>query len=64
MLTYRALPDHGRANAAVLDRLGLARWIRDPADLATALSSAHKPATTAQPAEDPIPLLEKLLDRA
>ncbi|WP_328617166.1 hypothetical protein OHS18_13025 [Amycolatopsis sp. NBC_00355] len=64
VLTYRALPGHGRANAAVLDRLGLARWVRDPADLPAALSCEHEPATTAQPAEDPIPLLEKLLDRA
>jgi UDP-N-acetylglucosamine:LPS N-acetylglucosamine transferase len=64
VLTYRCLPGHGRANAAVLDRLGLARWIRDPGDLAAALASGERPPATAQPAEDPIPLLEKLLDHA
>ncbi len=64
VLTYRCLPGHGRANTAVLDRLGLARWVRDPADLAAALASDDRPSSVAQPAEDPIPLLEKLLDRA
>jgi UDP-N-acetylglucosamine:LPS N-acetylglucosamine transferase len=64
VLTYRCLPGHGRANAAVLDRLGLARWVRDPAALPAALASGARPPAGAQPAEDPIPLLEKLLDRA
>ncbi|MFG1643258.1 hypothetical protein ACGFMK_23440 [Amycolatopsis sp. NPDC049252] len=64
VLTYRCLPGHGRANAAVLDRLGLARWVRDPGDLAAALAAGERPPATAQPAEDPLPLLEKLLDRA
>jgi UDP-N-acetylglucosamine:LPS N-acetylglucosamine transferase len=63
VLTYRCLPGHGRANAAVLNRLGLARWVRDPATLPAALASGDRPPTTAQPAEDPSPLLEKLLDR-
>jgi UDP-N-acetylglucosamine:LPS N-acetylglucosamine transferase len=63
VLTYRCLPGHGRANAVVLDRLGLARWVRDPGALPAALDSGDHPSPTAQPAEDPIPLLEKLLDR-
>ncbi|WIV59217.1 MGDG synthase family glycosyltransferase [Amycolatopsis nalaikhensis] len=64
VLTYRCLPGHGRANAAVLDRLGLARWVHDLADLPAALASSDRPPASAQPAEDPVPLLEKLLDLA
>lgn len=63
VLTYRCLPGHGRANAAVLDRLGLARWVRTPGELADTLTRGGRPADTAVPAEDPVPLLEKLLDR-
>lgn len=63
VLTYRCLPGHGRANAAVLDRLGLARWVRTPGELAGALTSDGRPADTASPAEAPVPLLEKLLAR-
>lgn len=63
VLTYRCLPGHGRANAAVLDQLGLARWVRTPDELTDALTDRGRPADVAQPAEDPVPLLEKLLDR-
>lgn len=36
-LTYRPIPGHGRANAAVLDAAGLAPWVRNPAELRTAM---------------------------
>jgi UDP-N-acetylglucosamine:LPS N-acetylglucosamine transferase len=36
-VTYRPIPGHGRANAAVLERAGLAPWARDAADLAVLL---------------------------
>ncbi len=37
MVTHRPIPGHGRANAAVLHRAGLAPWADTPAELATAL---------------------------
>jgi processive 1,2-diacylglycerol beta-glucosyltransferase len=33
-VTYRPIPGHGRANAAVMHDAGLAPWARDPVDLA------------------------------
>jgi processive 1,2-diacylglycerol beta-glucosyltransferase len=36
-VTYRPIPGHGRANAAVLDRSGLAPWAHSPAQLADAV---------------------------
>jgi UDP-N-acetylglucosamine:LPS N-acetylglucosamine transferase len=36
-VTYRAIPGHGRANAAVLHEAGLAPWARDRRELAVAL---------------------------
>jgi hypothetical protein len=36
-VTYRAIPGHGRANAAVLHDAGLARWATTPAELSAAL---------------------------
>jgi hypothetical protein len=33
-VTYRPIPGHGRANAAVLDAAGLAPWAHDRAGLA------------------------------
>ena len=63
VLTYRCLPGHGRANAAVLDRIGLVPWIRSPRELPAALSATRAgTADTALPAENPVPLLEKLLE--
>jgi UDP-N-acetylglucosamine:LPS N-acetylglucosamine transferase len=64
VVTYRCLPGHGRANAGVLDRIGMVPWIRSAGDLAATLAAARPPADTTLPAEDPIPLLEKLLDVA
>ncbi|MCP2167610.1 glycosyltransferase [Goodfellowiella coeruleoviolacea] len=64
VITYRCLPGHGRANAAVLDRTGLVRWVRTPSTLAHALTSAfsvggvvdgHGSATT-----DPAELIQRL----
>ncbi|WP_103343834.1 hypothetical protein [Amycolatopsis sp. CA-126428] len=65
VLTYRCLPGHGRANATVLDRIGLVPWILNRRDLSAALSAARPGiAETVLPAEDPVPLLEKLLETA
>jgi UDP-N-acetylglucosamine:LPS N-acetylglucosamine transferase len=36
-VTYRPIPGHGRANAGVLDRAGLAPWARSRTELAAAL---------------------------
>jgi UDP-N-acetylglucosamine:LPS N-acetylglucosamine transferase len=38
VVTYRCLPGHGTTNAAALHDAGLARWIRDPAQLAGVLA--------------------------
>src|SRR5437763_1110282 len=62
VFTYRCLPGHGRANAAVLDRIGLVPWIRSRAGLAAALATTQRPGDAAVPAQDPVPLLEKLLE--
>ncbi|MEO6088351.1 MAG: hypothetical protein ABIQ18_35085 [Umezawaea sp.] len=64
VFTYRCLPGHGRANADVLDRIGVVPWVRSAGDLPAALPAARPPAVAALPAADPIPLLEKLLDVA
>ena len=37
VVTYRPIPGHGRANAAVLHRSGQAPWARSPDELARAL---------------------------
>lgn len=40
VLTYRCLPGHGRANAAVLDAVGMVPWVRRQEDLGPALARA------------------------
>jgi processive 1,2-diacylglycerol beta-glucosyltransferase len=52
-LTCRAIPGHGRANADLLDRAGLAPWVRDPADLAGALHRQIAGGRRPSPAGDP-----------
>ena len=49
-VTYLPVPGHGRANARVLDRAGLAPWPRTPAELVDALD-----ATLARPRVAPSP---------
>jgi UDP-N-acetylglucosamine:LPS N-acetylglucosamine transferase len=39
-ITYRPIAGHGRANAAILDRAGIAPWPRTPAALAAAVEDA------------------------
>ncbi|WP_410675440.1 hypothetical protein [Amycolatopsis sp. cmx-4-68] len=63
VLTYRCLPGHGRANAAVLDRIGLVPWLRTRDALGRALTAAG-PTTAPVPAADTLPLLEKLVETA
>ena len=43
-ITYRPIPGHGRANAGVLDRAGVAPWARDATGLAPAIDDvlAHR----------------------
>ncbi|MEV6900270.1 glycosyltransferase [Amycolatopsis sp. NPDC051372] len=43
VLTYRCLPGHGRANAAVLDQAGTVPWVRSPDALGAALHAALQP---------------------
>ncbi|GAB1644128.1 galactosyldiacylglycerol synthase [Krasilnikovia sp. MM14-A1259] len=40
VVSYRCLPGHGVANAAVLEELGLSLWPRNPRDLTAALAAA------------------------
>jgi glycosyltransferase involved in cell wall biosynthesis len=44
VLSYRCLPGHGSANAAVLERLGLAVWPRTPSELTATLAAGPRPA--------------------
>ncbi|WP_051809343.1 glycosyltransferase [Actinoplanes subtropicus] len=49
VISYRCLPGHGVANAAALERLGLAAWPRTVAELGPALHAAMRttaPSTT------------------
>ncbi|WP_285486683.1 glycosyltransferase [Amycolatopsis taiwanensis] len=56
VLTYRCLPGHGRANAAVLDAEGTVPWVRRRADLEPALTRALAAGNT-EPAR-PAPVAE------
>ena len=42
VLTYRPIPGHGRANAAVLAGAGLAAWPSSPLELAAAVEQCHR----------------------
>ncbi|WP_329056137.1 glycosyltransferase [Amycolatopsis sp. NBC_01488] len=63
VVTYRCLPGHGRANAAVLDRIGLVPWLHGRGELAAALRTA-RPIESPAPAADTSTLLEKLMELA
>jgi processive 1,2-diacylglycerol beta-glucosyltransferase len=52
-VTYRPIPGHGRANAAVLDDAGLAPWARTRAELWAALDSQVQSGRRAPRAADP-----------
>lgn len=41
-LTYLPIPGHGRANAAVLERSGIARWPRTADELVAAIERQHR----------------------
>ncbi|MFF0147726.1 UDP-N-acetylglucosamine:LPS N-acetylglucosamine transferase [Amycolatopsis sulphurea] len=47
VLTYRCLPGHGRANAAVLHDDGTVPWVRSPRELAGALDWVLRPVEAA-----------------
>jgi processive 1,2-diacylglycerol beta-glucosyltransferase len=60
-VTYRAIPGHGRANAAVLDDAGLAPWVRTPEELPAVLArqaaEGHRPAALGDPTDTVVSLL-------
>jgi UDP-N-acetylglucosamine:LPS N-acetylglucosamine transferase len=60
-VTYRAIPGHGRANAAVLDRAGLAPWVRTPDELPEVLAkqaaAGRRPAALGDPTDTIVSLL-------
>lgn len=60
-VTYRPIPGHGRANAAVLSRFGLAPWPQDRDELAAALHelvrAGRSPRALGDPADEVLALL-------
>jgi UDP-N-acetylglucosamine:LPS N-acetylglucosamine transferase len=62
VITYRCLPGHGRANARVLDEIGLVPSVADPTALAQALRTA--PPAGLPAGEDPAALLARLATSA
>ena len=52
-VTYRPIPGHGRANAAVLERSGLAPWPRTPEQLAVALHDRVRQGRSSRRLGDP-----------
>jgi UDP-N-acetylglucosamine:LPS N-acetylglucosamine transferase len=63
VITYRCLPGHGRANAAVLDKAGQVRWVRKPEDLASALIPSIKRSEPVIGIGDPTELLLSLAEQ-
>ncbi|TNC25847.1 glycosyltransferase [Amycolatopsis alkalitolerans] len=62
VITYRSLPGHGRANARVLDEIGLVPAVPDAGALADALRSARSPGLP--DGVDPAELLAALVGEA
>jgi processive 1,2-diacylglycerol beta-glucosyltransferase len=60
-VTYRPIPGHGRANAAVLERYGMAPWPKSPEQLATALHAQVLRGRTRPVAGDPAEAVLALL---
>ena len=60
-VTYRAIPGHGRANAAVLDGAGLAPWVHTPEELPEVLAkqaaAGRRPAALGDPTDTIVSLL-------
>jgi hypothetical protein len=60
-VTYRPIPGHGRANATVLERYGLAPWPRTREELAAALHervrAGRSPRALGDPADEVLALL-------
>jgi UDP:flavonoid glycosyltransferase YjiC (YdhE family) len=69
-VTYLPIPGHGRANATVLDRAGVAAWPRDPHQLADAIEriASATPRPLPMPAwpagADPAVVVVREIDRA
>lgn len=60
-VTYRPIPGHGRANAAVLAASGLAPWARDAGELAVALRAQVAAGRRRQAHPDPADAVLELL---
>ncbi len=60
-VSYRCIPGHGRANAAVLDAAGLAPWARTPAELRGALEAQVVRPRRVPALGDPVDALRALL---
>jgi UDP-N-acetylglucosamine:LPS N-acetylglucosamine transferase len=62
-VTYRPIPGHGRANAAVLQEAGLAPWARDQRELARHLHAQAARGRTEHLYDDPADLVLGRTDR-
>ncbi|MFE9693544.1 glycosyltransferase [Micromonospora sp. NPDC005806] len=57
VVTYRPIPGHGRANASILARTGLTRWVSGPDQLGSVLAAlvgGDRPAPAGAPVDDPL----------
>lgn len=64
VLTYRCLPGHGEANAAVLERAGLVPWLRGVEELSASLvrAGAPQPNDLAAPSVSPPDVATAIID--
>lgn len=60
-VTYRPIPGHGRANAAALDRGGLAPWARTAEELAEQMNKQVSAGASPPPPGDPTDVVLSLL---
>lgn len=62
-VSYRCIPGHGLANAAILETAGLAPWARDSASFITAVREQAVRKRTASPQLDPAAVILRYLPR-
>jgi len=60
-VSYRCIPGHGRANAAVLERAGLAPWARDESEFGRAVAAQLTRGRLDTTHQDPAELVLALL---
>ncbi|MBC7375398.1 MAG: glycosyltransferase [Frankiales bacterium] len=63
-VSYRCIPGHGLANAAILESAGLAPWARDNASFIIAVREQATRTRTASPQQDPATVVLRYLPRA